>query len=104
MRIQLVLLLVFCAVAAGAQSLNQKRSQTATVQPQAAPVEKPPLSAASQHYLRKYSTASRWNDMGVAVDALYDLIVGNPANDSLIFTLGYFYFQNQRYASSLIIA
>lgn len=62
------------------------------------------MSAASQHYLRKYATASRWNDLDVARDALYDLIIENPGNDSLVFTLGYLYFQNQKYASSYIIA
>lgn len=42
--------------------------------------------------------------MDVARDALYDLIIENPQSDSLIFALGYFYFENQRYASSLLIS
>jgi tetratricopeptide (TPR) repeat protein len=58
----------------------------------------------TQHFLRKYAMAARWNDYDVAKEALYDLIVENPNNDSIIFTLGYYYYENQKYASSLLIA
>lgn len=102
MRNTFVLLLTLWAMTAFGQSLNQKRNvpaETKTTEP-----AKQPLSAASQHYLMKYATASRWNDMDIARGALYDLIVENPSSDSLIFTLGYLYFENQKYASSLLIA
>jgi len=81
------------------QSLNQKRAAAAE-----AAQQKPPPSPATQHYKAKYATASRWNDMSVARDALYDLIMEDPTNDSLIFTLGYLYFENQSYASALLIS
>jgi tetratricopeptide (TPR) repeat protein len=108
MRVLLIIMVVI--VGSGSvcgQSLNQKRKETLNQatesQTQAAP-QKPTLSAASQHYMMKYATASRWNDIDVARDALYDLIIENPSNDSLIFTLGYLYLENQKYASSLLIA
>lgn len=102
MRNFLILLLTGFSLTLPGQSLNQKRTQATETKP--ATPQKQPLSAATQHYLAKYATASRWNDMDVARDALYDLIIENPQSDSLIFTLGYFYFENQRYASSLLIA
>jgi tetratricopeptide (TPR) repeat protein len=101
MRIFLILLLLTASAVTWGQSLNQKRNQQAA---EAQAAQKMPLSAASIHYQQKYATASRWNDMDIARDALYDLIIENPTNDSLIFTLGYFYFQSQKYASSLLIA
>jgi predicted Zn-dependent protease len=54
--------------------------------------------------LRKYSVAARWNDPEVAKDALYDVIIENPGNDSLIFTLAYFYYDQEKYASSYLIS
>jgi len=102
MRNIFILLLTGCSFTLLGQSLNQKRVQQAETKP--ATPQKQQLSAASQHYFAKYATASRWNDMTVARDALYDLIVENPTNDSLIFTLGYYYFETQSYASSLLIS
>src|SRR5689334_21891393 len=58
----------------------------------------------TEHYLRKYSVAARWNDMEVAKDALYDVIIENPGNDSLSFTLAYFYYDQGKYASSYLIS
>jgi tetratricopeptide (TPR) repeat protein len=55
------------------------------------------------HYSRKYSLASRWADYDEAKDALYDLIAEYPNNDSLIFALAYFYFENQKYANVAVI-
>jgi tetratricopeptide (TPR) repeat protein len=71
----------------------------------AKPVNQPLSSGVilTQHFLRKYGMASRWSDYEVAKDALYDLIVENPANDSLIFTLAYYYYENQKYAPSLLV-
>lgn len=42
--------------------------------------------------------------MEVAKDALYDVIIENPGNDSLIFTLAYFYYDQEKYASSYLIS
>jgi tetratricopeptide (TPR) repeat protein len=55
------------------------------------------------HFIRKYSTALAWNDYDVAKDALYDLIVENPGNDSLIYDLAVFYYERQKYASSVLV-
>jgi len=55
------------------------------------------------HYARKYSIAQRWGDYDVAKDALYDLIAEFPGNDSLIFALAYFYFENQKYPSCAVV-
>ncbi|HEY5825493.1 MAG TPA: tetratricopeptide repeat protein, partial [Cyclobacteriaceae bacterium] len=55
------------------------------------------------HYVRKYSLATQWNDYEVAKNALYDMIIENPGNDSLLFTLAYYYYENQQYAPSLLI-
>jgi tetratricopeptide (TPR) repeat protein len=57
----------------------------------------------TEHYLRKYATAERWNDADAMKDALYDVIVENPGMDSLIYTLAYYYYDNQKFASSLLI-
>jgi tetratricopeptide (TPR) repeat protein len=103
MRNILFLILIGCSFTLSGQSLNQKhKNPPAETKPAAG--QKQPLSPASQHYFAKYAAASRWNDMSVARDALYDLIVENPSSDSLMFTLAYFYFQNQSYASTLLIS
>lgn len=64
----------------------------------------PQTSELTQHFARKYATAIQWNDYDVAKDALYDLIVENPGNDSLITDLAVYYFQNQKYASSVLVS
>lgn len=55
------------------------------------------------HYSRKYAVAQRWGDYDVAKDAMYDLIAEFPGNDSLIFSLAYFYYENQKHASCAVI-
>ena len=57
----------------------------------------------SQHFFRKYSVAVQWGDEEVAKDALYDLIIRNPGNDSLIYSLAVQYYQNQKFTSSLLV-
>lgn len=56
-----------------------------------------------EHFARKYGVATRWNDFDVAKDALYDLIIEYPGNDSLIFALAYFYYENQKYPSCVMV-
>jgi tetratricopeptide (TPR) repeat protein len=102
MRNILVLVFAVGLFPAIGQSLNQKRQQAKP--PETAAPAKKQLSAAAQHYLAKYATASRWNDPDVARSALYDLIIEDPSSDSLIATLGYYYFENQKYASALLVA
>jgi len=58
----------------------------------------------TEHFLKKYAAASRWNDADVAKDALYDVIVENPGIDSLIYSLAYFYYEQEKFASSLLIS
>jgi tetratricopeptide (TPR) repeat protein len=103
MRVLFTVLLIATAATTWGQSLNQKRNQSnQSNQVQQAPQQ--PLSPMSQHNARKYATANRWNDIDVARNALYDLILENPSNDSLIVTLAYIYFDAQKYASSLLMA
>jgi tetratricopeptide (TPR) repeat protein len=103
MRVLFTVLLIATAATTWGQSLNQKRNQSnQSSQVQQAPQQ--PLSPMSQHNARKYATANRWNDIDVARNALYDLILENPSNDSLIVTLAYIYFDAQKYASSLLMA
>ncbi len=58
----------------------------------------------TQHYAMKYSAAVQWSDYEVAKDALYDLIVENPGNDSLIYDLAVFYYQNQKYPPAVLVS
>jgi len=70
----------------------------------APPQQEPQLPPMMQHFLRKHAIATRWNDMEVAKDALYDVITENPQNDSLIYSLAISYYENQKYASSVLIS
>lgn len=70
-------------------------------QPAAAPA--PQVSDLTQHFFKKYTAAIQWNDYDVAKSALYDLIVENPQNDSLILNLAFYYYENQKYASSALV-
>ena len=91
---------------------NQKPASTAT-KPQGAnakqgakgqaATKQPPANLIGDHFGKKYSVASRWNDLDVAKDALYDLIIEYPGSDSLIYALAYFYYENQKYASSVLV-
>jgi tetratricopeptide (TPR) repeat protein len=57
----------------------------------------------TQHYYNKYVTALQWNDYEVAKDALYDLIMENPQNDSLIYNLALYYYENKKYVSAVLV-
>jgi tetratricopeptide (TPR) repeat protein len=56
-----------------------------------------------EHFARKSSLASRWNDADVVKDALYDLIAEYPGNDSLIYSLALLYYENQKYVSTVLV-
>jgi len=66
--------------------------------------KKQAVSPLTEHFYKKYMTAVQWNDFDVAKDALYDLIIENPQNDSLIFSLAYFYYENQKYVPAVLVS
>lgn len=49
-----------------------------------------------------YSRALKYNDIPVATNALYNLCIMESQNDSLLFSLGYMYFDNQKYLSAAL--
>jgi tetratricopeptide (TPR) repeat protein len=115
MKTILSLLLTLVLVTSFAQ--NKKKQKAEAVQPAKpaetevqAPVQTPPppqepqLSPITEHFLRKYSIATRWNDPDVARDALYDVITENPQNDSLIYSLALSYYDDGKYASAVLIS
>jgi len=107
MKSFLILLFSVCFFFGHAQKdkSTQKPAPTQPQQQVQAPTQQQPqVSGITQHYLRKYSLAAQWNDFEVAKDALYDLIIENPANDSLLITLAYYYYENRQYASTLLIS
>ncbi len=109
--------LLFMLVLVTSFAQNKKKQKAEAIQPAKpaeteaqAPVQTPPakqepqLSLITEHFLRKHAIAIRWNDMDVAKDALYDVITENPQNDSLIYTLAISYYENQKYASAVLIS
>ncbi len=58
----------------------------------------------SSHYARTYQAAIRYNDYGVAKQALYNMLVENPQNDSILYSLSLLYIQSQQYASAVLTA
>jgi tetratricopeptide (TPR) repeat protein len=91
---------------------NEKEpvKQEATAAPQSKPeatVPKdtvPKMSILTQHYAIKYSLAMQWGDQEVAKGALYDLIVENQGNDSIIYDLAIYYYQNQKFAPAVLVS
>lgn len=115
MRHVILLLIVFISFSTFAQRKKKGEEAKPTVaEPvaqevkKAEPVKKdsvpPPVDVLTEHFARKYATAVQWNDYDVAKDALYDLIVRNPQNDSLIFDLAVFYYQNEKAASAVLVS
>lgn len=69
--------------------------------------EQKPVSAQqvlSSHYAGVYQMAIRYNDYGMAKNALYNLYVENPQNDSILYSLSALYLQSGQYASAAISA
>jgi tetratricopeptide (TPR) repeat protein len=119
MKIRSLVLIVFVFVSTfsfgqkkkkGAEHRPMEPTPTAVAsQPEVKKVEPkkdslPKVSPITQHFARKYATALQWNDYEVAKDALYDLIIENPGNDSLIFDLAVYYYQNQKSASAVLVS
>jgi len=108
-KIVIILAIGLCATTAFSQTQKQPvktdpaKTQTQTkAQPQQ--TEKTTVNPLTEHFYKKYITALQWSDYDVAKDALYDLIIENPQNDSLIFNLAYFYYENQKYPSSVLVS
>jgi len=119
MKIRIYLLIVFVGIASASFAQRKKKGEeqrkmdpeptAVTTAPalKAEPVKKdtlPRINPLTQHFARKYAAALQWNDYEVAKDALYDLIIENPGNDSIIFDLAVYYFQNQKSASAVLVA
>jgi tetratricopeptide (TPR) repeat protein len=120
-QIILVVILSFAIVSIGiAQKKSKKNKETEQqavtpektevkpeVKEEAKPEVKPEPAFSTldlrEHYAKKRAVAARWNDPEVEKSALYDLIVEDPNNDSLIFSLAYLYFENQKYTSTILI-
>jgi len=118
-QIILATILSFAIVSIGiAQKKSKKNKETEqqTVTPEKAEVKpevktepeqkgEPAFTTNSlrEHFMKKRAVAARWSDADVVKDALYDLIVEDPNNDSLIFQLAYLYYDNQKYPSSILI-
>jgi tetratricopeptide (TPR) repeat protein len=111
MRAIISLVLIFISIQAFSQAQKQPAkaetkppAKTETKQAGAQTDEKSQeLSLITQHYYKKYVTALQWNDHEVAKDALYDLIMENPQNDSLIYNLALYYYENQKYVSAVLV-
>ena len=112
-----VLVLIFVSLVSSAFAQKKKKNEktepakqeVATTQPvKTEPAPKkdsvPSINPLISHYLFKYQIAVQWNDPEVAKDALYDLIIENQGNDSLIYELAYFYYHNQKYPSSVLVS
>jgi len=94
---KLITILVLClAFAVQAQTQNVD-GQPQKQEPQT------PQQALIEHFLKKYTLANRWNDQVTAKDALYDLIA-ESGSDSLTYNLAVYYYENQQYASSVLIS
>lgn len=80
-----------------------KPAEPAPTQPQTQATQPSSAAILGEHFARKYSVAQRWGDYEVAKDALFDLIAEFPGNDSLLFTLAYYYYENQKYPSCAMV-
>jgi tetratricopeptide (TPR) repeat protein len=56
------------------------------------------------HAAKKYQLSMRYNDLDGAKEALYSILVENPRNDSLLYSLSYIFLERGQYASSAIAA
>ena len=92
MRILLIALICYSTL-----SFGQDNAQAQTKQLSAGQI-------LSLHYARSYQAALRYNDYGAAKNALYNLIVENPQNDSLLYSLSLLYFQTQNFTSAALTA
>ena len=112
-----VLILISTTATGWAQKKKKNEKQDATKPEATQPVEQqtkpetatpkdtvPKVDPFTRHNAIKYSLAIKWNDPEVAKDALYDLIIENQGNDSLIYELAVYYYQNQKYPSAVLVS
>jgi tetratricopeptide (TPR) repeat protein len=113
-----LVLFILISVASLAWAQKKKKGEKEPAKQEQAPVQPasqtpvketpkdtvPKVSPMTQHFAMKYAAAVQWNDYDVAKDALYDLIILNPGNDSLIYDLAIFYYQNQKYPSAVMVS
>ncbi len=111
LRVSVSFLLILFALSAFSQAQKQpvKAETKPAVKTDAKPAaqtdpKKQPVNPLTEHFYKKYVTALQWNDYEVAKDALYDLIMENPQNDSLIFNLAYYYYENEKYVSAVLVS
>lgn len=112
MKVRVIIFFIASVIVSVASAQTKKPVKTEPAKPttQTEPDKKPQeqekvaVNPLTEHFYKKYVTALRWNDYEVAKDALYDLIMENPQNDSLIFNLAYYYYENQNYASSVLVS
>jgi tetratricopeptide (TPR) repeat protein len=114
----LVLLMVVALSPAFGQGKKNEKQQTNTqpttpannAQTTTPPQQNQPAQPTQQmnplisHNLVKFNAAMRFGDTDVAKSALYDLIVLNPANDSLFLNLAFMYYENQKYTSAILVS
>ena len=90
------------------QEAKQEETQPVVQQNKPQPVAPkdtvPKVDPLTRHYAIKYSLAVKWNDLEAAKDALYDLIIENQGNDSIIYELAVYYYQNQKYPSAVLVS
>lgn len=121
MKKYVVFLMIVFTVSAFAQKKNPKQpaktepspttttpaaTQPSNPQPTPAPTGQPQqqINPFVNHFLTKFNVAMRFNDSDAARDALYDLIVENPTNDSLFLNLAMMYYENQKYPSAILVS
>src|SRR6185295_2737192 len=106
-KVILVLIVIVCCLTmAWSQKPKPTTTQTPTQSEVKPPVQKTAETATdiiSSHFAKKYAVSSRWNDLDVAKDALYDLIIEYPGNDSLIFALAYYYYEHENNTSAVLV-
>jgi len=110
----LILISLVSSVFAQKKKKNEKteapKQETVAPQPEVKkeePAKKdsvPQINPLLRHFAIKYQVAVQWNDYDVAKDALYDMIIENQNNDSLIYELAYYYYQNQKYPSAVLVS
>lgn len=99
------LFLLSASLTAWAQKQPVKTEQPKT-QPQTQTQAQPQtgVSPLTEHFYKKYVTAVKWNDFELAKSALYDLIIENPQNDSLILSLAYHYYENEQHVPAVLVS
>jgi len=90
-------ILVLCVVV-GANAQEEKPKQDN------APKQSTARQVFSTHNAYKYQAALRYNDYAVAKNALYSLLIENPQNDSILYSLSALYYQMQQFASAALTA